>query len=386
MSDGANPSAPKRRVAVLGSTGSIGQQTLDVLAAHQDRYSVVALSAFRNASALAAQQQATGASFVCLGDTAVTPPTTAEGSWLRGVATLPELISACECDVVVNAVTGAAGLEANLHALELGIDLAVANKESLVMAGPLLLAAAQRSGAAILPIDSEHSAILQCLRAGERDELRRIVLTASGGPFRGRTRAELGDVTVEQALAHPTWQMGPKITIDSATLMNKALELIEAHVLFGLPSQEIDVVVHPQSIVHSLVEFHDGSTIAHLGPADMRIPIQYALSHPRRWPRPDPGFSLRDIGQLRFEAVDDGTFPAVRLAREVCDSGGSTPIVFNAANEVAVDLFLNRRIPFTAISEWVEKSLDQHDSRPVKDLDEILAIDRQTRKTLHSWI
>ncbi|MEM7167085.1 MAG: 1-deoxy-D-xylulose-5-phosphate reductoisomerase [Planctomycetota bacterium] len=376
----------RRRIAILGSTGSIGTQTLEVIAEQTQRYEVVALAANNNATLLAEQQQATGANHICLANPDATLPADRCGSWSQGPSALTDLVAASSCDLVVNAITGAAGLAANLRTAELGIDLALANKESLVMAGPLLLRAARQNGSAVLPIDSEHSAILQCLRSGERSEVRSITLTASGGPFRGRRREELESVTREQALAHPTWQMGPKISIDSATLMNKALEVIEAHVLFDLPSDAIHVVVHPQSIVHSLVEFHDGSTVAHLGPPDMRVPIQYALSHPRRWPRPDPKFSLSEIGQLTFETVDDGTFPAVRLARAVCDAGQSTPIAFNAANEVAVDLFLKQQIPFTAISDWVEKCLDQHDATPVENLDEILAIDRQTRKTLYSWI
>ena len=302
---------------------------------------------------------------------------------LAGLAGLQTVLKESGADLVVNAITGAAGLRSSVRALELGLELAIANKESLVMAGSLLLALAAERGGRIVPIDSEHSAILQCLRAGDRGEVQRIVLTASGGPFRGRTRNELSAVTVEEALRHPTWKMGPKITIDSATLMNKALEVIEAHVLFDLDPARIDVVIHPESVVHSLVEFQDGSTMAQLGPPDMRIPIQYALSHPDRWPRPDAECPLLAAGALHFEAPDHEVFPSIQMAYEVCRHGGTMPAVFNASNEVAVARFMEGRVPFPGIFDLVSRALDAHNAQPVTSLEQVLEVDRRVRRTLN---
>lgn len=273
-----------------------------------------------------------------------------------------------------------------LRALELGVDVAIANKESLVMAGHLLQRAAEQSGARILPIDSEHSAVWQCLRGGAPSELRRIILTASGGPFRGWNRDRLSRVTAAEALKHPTWTMGPKITVDSATLMNKALEMLEAVTLFHVPMEQVEVVIHPQSVVHSMVEFCDGSVIAHLGAPDMRIPIQYALSVPSRWPRHSPPFSLVDLARLDFEAPDDETFPSLRLARQVSEEGPAARVVLNAANERSVELFLEGRIAFLRIFELVERALASTGGQSMESLTEVMAADRRTRKNIDEWI
>jgi len=267
------------------------------------------------------------------------------------------LIADCECDMVLNAIVGSAGLLPTVAALTEGIDLALANKESLVVGGELVTALSQATSAAIIPVDSEHSALFQLLASEQAGTVDRLILTASGGPFRGMRRDQLRDVTVEQALAHPTWEMGGKITIDSATLMNKGLELIEAHYLFGTPYEQIDVVVHPQSIVHSLIQLCDGSTLAHLGYPDMRIPISYALHHPERVDVPVPLLDLVALGQLTFEAVDEHTFACLRLARDAARAGGTAPCTMNAANEIAVHAFLEGRIGFLDIASVIEETL-----------------------------
>lgn len=371
-----------RRILILGSTGSIGEQTYEVIQDHPDELRLVGLATHRNHARLV--EQATQANVTHLGLSGGTPPSDAS-NWKQGETGLLELIEECECDVVVNAITGAAGLRATARALELGRDVAVANKESLVMAGELLIRIAERQDASLVPIDSEHSALLQCLRAGNRSEVHKMWLTASGGPFRGRSRKDLDSVTPAEALQHPTWRMGPKITVDSATLMNKALEILEAHVLFGLPAESIGVIVHPQSTVHSLVEFHDGSWIAHLGETDMRIPIQYALSQPARWPRRRDPFSLTQLGRLDFEEPDHETFPSLKLAWDACRAGTSARIVLNAANERAVELFLGKEIRFTSIFELVEKALDQHDAVSTSGIAEILELDQRTRVAVDDW-
>ena len=360
-----------KRMVILGSTGSIGVQTLDVVNGVRDRFEVVGLSAHGNRERLAEQAAAWGVKSVCV-------------SRDTGAAGILQLLEETQPDLVMNGITGAAGLAPSARALELGADLALANKESLVMAGELLATLARSNNARIIPVDSEHSAIFQCLLAGRREDLRRIHLTASGGPFRGRTRAELANVAPEEALRHPTWKMGRKISIDSATLMNKALEVLEAEALFGLGPDQIEVVIHPQSIVHSLVEFQDGSLIAHAGAPDMRIPIQYALSHPQRWERHGT-FSLLDAGRLDFEAPDHETFPSLRLAREVCRTGGSARVVFNAANEQVVAHFLNGRIPFLTIFDLIERALDQHAATPISGVNEALEVDHLTRRIIDQW-
>jgi 1-deoxy-D-xylulose-5-phosphate reductoisomerase len=331
----------RRRVVVLGSTGSIGVQALEVIAAHRDRFELVGLAAGRNADALARQAAEAGVSRTALGiDEAVA------------------LVRAVEADVVVNGITGSVGLPATLAVLETGATLALANKESLIVGGDLVLAAA--APGQLVPVDSEHSALAQALRSGDHGEVRRLVVTASGGPFRGRSREELGAVTPEDALAHPTWDMGRVITTNSATLVNKGLEVIEAHLLFGIPYERIDVVVHPQSIVHSMVEFVDGSTIAQASPPDMRLPISLALDWPHRVPDVGVPLDWTTAQQWTFEPLDEEAFPAVALARHVGELGGTYPAVYNAANEQAVDAFHARRVPFLGIVETIRRVVDAH--------------------------
>ena len=372
-----------KRIAIFGATGSIGTQALDVLTRTPEPHQIVGLAAHSRSAELAQLAARHGVHHTALTDADAAPAEFASPP-LRGPEAMLRLLDACEPDLVVHAVTGAAGLPVALECATRGIDLAIANKESLVMAGPLLLATARANNAQVIPVDSEHSALLQCARAGRAEEIRQLWLTASGGPFRGRRGSELNDVTPEQALAHPTWRMGPKISIDSATLMNKGLELIEAHVLFDVDPDQIRVVVHPESVVHSMVEFYDGSFIAHLGATDMRIPIQYALSQPRRWPRPESDFSLTQLGALHFEEPDHETFPALQLARQSCRAGGTAPVVFNAANERAVELFLGERIPFPRISQFVQRALDNHQPSDVTSLQQVLEIDQRTRAEIRS--
>jgi 1-deoxy-D-xylulose-5-phosphate reductoisomerase len=293
---------------------------------------------------------------------------------------LTALLEESKADVVLNAVVGFAGLPATLWALERGIDLALANKESLVAAGDLALAARERGGGRILPVDSEHSAAFQLFEGRHPETVDSLVLTASGGPFRGRARAELGSVTPAEALAHPTWNMGPKITVDSATLMNKGLELIEAHFLFGLPYDRIEVVVHPTSIVHALVRFRDGAALAHVGYPDMRVPISFALTYPERAATPIPPLDLSTGLILEFSAPDEEAFPALALARAAGEAGRTAPCVLNAANEVAVAAFLDGRLPFLGIPEVVERTLNAIEGVPARDLDELTAIDAEARR------
>jgi 1-deoxy-D-xylulose-5-phosphate reductoisomerase len=291
---------------------------------------------------------------------------------------LTALLEQAQPDVVLNAVVGFAGIHATLWALEHGVDLALANKESLVAAGELALAAQLRGGGRILPVDSEHSALFQCLQGTSRDHVASLVLTGSGGPFRGRTHDELASVGPEEALAHPTWRMGPKITVDSATLANKGLELIEAHFLFGIPYQQIEVVIQPTSVVHSLVRFRDGAALAHVGHPDMRVPISYALTFPERATTPVSPLDFTSL-TLQFEAPDVETFPMLRLAREAGERSGTAPCVFNAANEVAVAAFLAGRLPFLGIAEVVADALARTDGIPARDLDDLIEIDRSAR-------
>ena len=377
----------RRRVVVLGATGSIGTQTLEVLSAHPDRFEVVGLAAGRDVDTLVAQADAHGVRHVALGDRTAAKDLAAARTDLEvldgpeGVVALASL----DAELCVNGVTGAIGLEPTLAALGAGTPVALANKESLIVGGDLVVAAAERAGgkdATLLPVDSEHSALLQCLRGGRRDEVQRLVLTASGGPFRGRTRADLVDVTREQALAHPTWAMGPMITINSATLMNKGLELIEAHLLFDQPWEALGVVVHPQSVVHSLVEFADGSSLAQLSPPDMRLPIQLALSWPDRLPYAFTACDWTQAQQLTFEPVDRETFRALTLAEAAGRRRGTFPAVLNAANEVAVEAFLAGRTDFLGIAEVAEATLEAWDatgpSAPA-GLEDVLTADRWAR-------
>jgi 1-deoxy-D-xylulose-5-phosphate reductoisomerase len=342
-----------KRIALLGATGSIGRQALDVIAANADLELVAASSGSTPIDGLAPLKQVGG------------DPT--------------ELLERSEPDVVVNAMSGFAGLPATMWALERGVTLALANKESLVAAGELALQAWERGGGLLLPVDSEHSAAFQCLEGRDPDSVHSLVLTASGGPFRGRTREELEDVRPDDALSHPTWSMGPKITVDSATLANKGLELIEAHYLFGLPYDAIDVVVHPTSTVHALVRFRDGAAIAHLGHPDMRVPISFALTYPTRAATPVPPLELAGL-TLEFHAPDDETFPLLELARRAGEDGGTYPCAYNAANEVAVEAFLGGRLPFVAIGDVVEHALARVDGAPARDVSELTEADAVCRR------
>jgi 1-deoxy-D-xylulose-5-phosphate reductoisomerase len=342
-----------KRIALLGATGSIGRQALEIIAAHPELELAAAASGSQRIDGLAPLTQVGG--------------------------DLTELLERAQPDVVLNAVVGFAGLPATLWALERGIDLALANKESLVAAGDLATSAWRRGGGRLLPVDSEHSAAYQCLEKGDPAAVHSLVLTASGGPFRGRSREELVDVTPAEALAHPTWNMGPKITVDSATLANKGLELIEAHFLFGLDYDRIEVVIHPTSTVHALVRFRDGAALAHLGYPDMRVPISFALTYPERAATPVPQFDLAGL-TLEFEAPDLETFPLLSLARRAGEQGGIFPCAFNAANEVAVAAFLEGRLPFLGVAETVEETLASVGGAPARDLGELVEADAQARR------
>jgi 1-deoxy-D-xylulose-5-phosphate reductoisomerase len=342
-----------KRVALLGATGSIGRQAIEIVEAHPGLELCAVASGSSPLDGVDAPLKQVG------GD-------------------LTELLDRAEPDVVLNAVVGFAGVHATLWALERGVDLALANKESLVAAGDLALEAQRRGGGRILPVDSEHSALFQCLEGREPEQVDSLVLTGSGGPFRGRTRDELTAVTPEEALAHPTWRMGPKITVDSATLANKGLELIEAHFLFAVPYGRIEVVLQPASIVHSLVRFRDGAALAHLGYPDMRAPISYALTYPERAATPLAPLDLTSLS-LVFEAPDVETFPMLALAREAGERGGTYPCVFNAANEVGVAAFLEGRLPFLAIAEIVADVLERADGSPARDLPDLVEADRAAR-------
>ncbi|MHB8491452.1 MAG: 1-deoxy-D-xylulose-5-phosphate reductoisomerase [Solirubrobacteraceae bacterium] len=389
-----------RRLLILGSTGSIGIQALDIVG-RSEELEVVGLSAQRSWETVVEQANELGVPRIALADTmaaARAAEAWVDGEVLSGPDGLMRLVLESDADLVLNALVGSAGLAPTVSALGEGIDLALANKESLVVGGELVMALAEATGARILPVDSEHSALHQLIeaellggeahgvqRAGEPARARagtvtRLTLTASGGPFRGRTLAELAGVSVEQALAHPTWTMGGKITIDSATLMNKGLELIEAHHLFGVPYGQIDVVVHPQSIVHALVSLCDGATLAHLGYPDMRVPISYALHYPERVEVPVADLDLAALGSLTFEPPDEGAFPCLALARAAAAAGGTAPCVLNASNEVAVHAFLEGRLPFTGIAAVIEETLAQMGTTPVHSFDSLYNADREARE------
>jgi 1-deoxy-D-xylulose-5-phosphate reductoisomerase len=377
-----------RTVAVLGSTGSIGTQTLDVVRSAPGEYEVVALAAGSSVDALAEQAGELRPQVVALGD-----PTRAgelAGRLPAGteLVTGPEALAevAVVADVVVNAVVGFAGLPVTLAALAAGRTLALANKESLIAGGPVVQRVRGTPGAEIVPVDSEHCALHQCLRAGRRPEVARLVLTASGGPFRGRSGAELAGVTVADALAHPTWSMGPKITVDSSTLMNKGLEVIEAAELFGVPYDAIEVVVHPQSIVHSMVEFADGATVAQLSLPDMRLPIAYALAWPDRARTPFGRIDWADVGRLDFEPPDLEAFPCLALAFAAGRAGGSAPAWLNAANEVAVAAFLEGRLAWSGIAPVLEEALSEHTGTELEDADVVIEVDRRARERTRSII
>lgn len=384
-----------RVIAVLGSTGSIGTQTLDVARRHPDKIQVAALAAGRRAREAMAQAAEFGVRHVALGQEAPDVEVPAGVEVAAGAQAVADLVKLPEVDVVVNALVGAAGLRASYETLMAGKVLALANKESLVVGGDLImplaakvdeqrraagLACAHGPAGALMPIDSEHGAIYQCLIGERTHEVARLWVTASGGPFRGKTRDELRDITPAQALAHPTWNMGPKITIDSSTLMNKGLEVIEAHHLFAMPYDRIAVVVQPQSAIHSMVEFTDGSVKAHLGTTDMRIPIQYALSYPERWDAPVQPLDFTALGHLDFAAADTDTFRCLALAREAGDTGGTLPAAMNAANEVAVASFLAGKGSYLGIAECVEAVMGAHDVQRVESIDQLLDVDAWARE------
>ncbi len=373
-----------KRLAILGSTGSIGTSTLDVVRRLPGEFEVVALTAFRDGEKLAAQAAEFKPRYVVLADESAPAPALPAGCrLLRGAGALPEIASADDVDIVLLAVVGSAGLPAALAAVSAGKRLALANKESLVCGGMLVMPAAEANGAEVLPVDSEHSALWQSLLAGRINEVERMILTASGGPFRTWPADKIETATPEDALAHPTWTMGAKVTIDCASLMNKGLEAIEAHWLFGLPAEKIDVVVHPQSLVHSLVEFVDGSTITQMSVPDMRTPIQYALTYPRRLPGPGQrlpaGRGQRPL-DLRFEPPDTERFPALELAYDVIRRGGTAGAVLNAADEVAVEAFRQRKISFGGISRLVGCVMEEASVVPVHDLDDVIQADAEARR------
>jgi 1-deoxy-D-xylulose-5-phosphate reductoisomerase len=377
-------------VVVLGSTGSIGTSCLDVIGHLGDRLEAFGLAAHKSWETLLAQVQRWQPAYVTVTDAEAarqlarqTLP--ARTRLLSGADAIGAMVCDPQVDVVVTAIVGAAGLTGTWMALEAGKTVAVANKETLVMAGPLVMELARKRGARILPVDSEHSAVFQAMQSGRRGEVRRIVLTASGGPFRGKKRAELAEVTAGEALRHPTWNMGPKITVDSATLMNKALEVIEARWLFDLQPDQIEVIIHPESIIHSFVEFTDGSVLAQLSPPDMRLPIQYALTYPERVDGPARRLNWAELGALKFEQPDRETFPALELGFEVARRGGTCGAVFNAANEAAVSLFLAGELRFLDIPRACRDVLNQHHYSACPSLGELNAIDRWARQEVVRW-
>ncbi len=372
-----------RGLAVLGSTGSIGTQALEVVDAHPDRLRVVALTAQRNVDLLESQARRYRPPLVCMADAAAAGELSRrlEGTGIEVAAGPDGLLEAAAyplADTVLNAIVGSAGLPPTLAALGAGKRLALANKESMVAGGELVLSAL-RTGGELIPVDSEHGAIFHCLRGEDVNDVEAVILTASGGPFYGRSREELAEVTVEDALAHPTWSMGRKISVDSATLMNKGLEVIEAHFLFAVPYERIKVLAHPQSVVHSLVEFKDGSLAAQLSVPDMRLPIALALSYPERWGPPFLRTDLAKLGGLSFAAVDVETFGCLELAYRAGKEGGTATAVLNAANEVAVEAFLQRRIAFLEIEGIIRKALDAYRPSPVRCLDDVLAAEEWAR-------
>ncbi|MFZ5449693.1 MAG: 1-deoxy-D-xylulose-5-phosphate reductoisomerase [Thermodesulfobacteriota bacterium] len=381
-----------KRLAILGSTGSIGQSTLAVVAEHPEEFAVAGLAAGQNAQVLAEQIRQFRPALVSVQDKAVAAQLrellSRDGNLelLWGPEGAREVAVASGADLVVSAMVGAVGLEPTLAAIQAGLPIALANKETLVAAGSLVMAAAKKRGVPIIPVDSEHSAIFQALHGQRPEDVQVLWLTASGGPFRAWDLERLRQATPAQALKHPNWNMGAKITIDSATMMNKALEVIEASVLFGLPVDKVGVYIHPQSIVHSLVEFVDGSVIAQLGVPDMRLPIAYALTYPRRLPLNSPPLDLCQIGQLTFETPDTTRFPGLALGYAAAKTGGTMPAVLNAANEMAVAAFLQGRLKFMGIPETVEAAMNAHEPQPLESLEQILTVNRWARDYAHDLI
>jgi 1-deoxy-D-xylulose-5-phosphate reductoisomerase len=368
-----------KKLVILGSTGSIGTQALEIVAASAE-LSVAGLAAGSSWKQTLAQARQNGVPAVAFADEAAAKRAARDwnGRVLAGEGGIRELIASSGADLVLNGIVGAAGLGPTIVALSEGIDVALANKESLVIGGELITALTEATGARLLPVDSEHSALFQLIRAEPPGTIDRLVITASGGPFRGR--GDLEGVTREEALAHPTWQMGGRITVDSATLMNKGFETIEAHHLFGVPYERIEVVVHPQSIVHALVHLNDGASLAHLGYPDMRVPISYALHFPERADTEVPALDLAATGELTFEPPDLDAFPCLGLARQAGEAGGTAPCVLNAADEVAVAAFLDDRLPFTGIAQVVERMLAEMPAEPVSHFEDLFAVDEEARR------
>lgn len=381
-------SGPKN-IAILGSTGSIGRSTLDVVRACCDRLRIVGITGHANLELLSRQAQEFQPAVTVVSDPQKAATFQLDGcpetTVLSGQAGICELVTREDVDLVVSAIVGSAGLRGTWAAIEAGKTIALANKETLVTAGPLVMQLASDCGVDILPVDSEHSAIFQAMKSGRGKEVSRVVLTASGGPFRNHSAERLEDVTIEDALAHPTWDMGPKITVDSATMMNKALEIIEARWLFGLSIDKIDVVVHPQSIVHSMVEYCDGSILAQMSPPDMKLPIQYAMSYPERWEGPAEKIDLTQAFHCEFHPPDYERFPALLLGREVAERGGSCGAVLNAANESAVAGFLDGRLKFTEIVAACRDVLNYHDYDPNPNLEQLIALDQWAREEILRW-
>ncbi len=380
----------QKRVIILGSTGSIGCNTLEVLHGLADEFQIVGLAAGSRWRELADQAQQLHPEYIAIGDESLesvlradVPESTAV---LSGTEGLVELVEASDCDIVVSAIVGTAGLAATVRAAQMGKRIAIANKETLVVAGSLITQLARQSGAELIPVDSEHSAIFQALHAGRRSELRRVYLTASGGPFRTWTMERIRQATVADALAHPIWDMGPKISIDSATMVNKALEIVEARWLFDLPADKIEVLIHPEAVVHSMVEFQDGCLIAQLGTPDMRTPIQYALTYPRRLPSACEPLDMLALGSLNFEAPDLARFPALQLGFEVAAKGGSAGAVLNAANEAAVDAFRAGQIKFGDIAGRVSDTLGRHEWIESPTMEELLQVDAWARNEVSACL
>jgi 1-deoxy-D-xylulose-5-phosphate reductoisomerase len=375
-------STQEKTIIILGSTGSIGRQALEVAALHGDRLRVVGLAAGRQAAALRSQAEAWGVSHVALADERAAESLAADSDLHvhAGTEGLCSLVRELRAELVVAAMSGGAGLASILAALEVGSDVALANKEPLVAAGSLVTQAAARAGRQLQPIDSEISAVWQCLRGEKRGDVEKVLLTASGGPFAGWDQRALAEVTPQQALAHPTWRMGPKVTVDSATLMNKGFEIFEIKWLFGLEFRQIEVLIHHQSVIHSAVQFCDGSTLAQMGQPDMRVPIQFALSYPERWPNEVPRMDLPALEQLSFGRPDVARFPCLRLAREAGEAGGSYPAVLSAADEVAVEAFLEGRLPFTEIPRVLERTLEAHERLPLTSLAEVQRAEAWSRE------